>query len=145
MPALLIVLAAVLLTAGVQDKRTEVVPKRGDSVAVKGCITGGTIGSTDTEVRDSSGSYSTFVTYRIAGDKKLINPMKKAHDGHVDVLIGTLKSDLPETNSPRSKRLGNTRITIGVGQQSRTNPGAPQSMPVLEVKQIEHTGMNCRR
>ncbi|CAN5813167.1 hypothetical protein BH18ACI5_BH18ACI5_27110 [soil metagenome] len=144
MHTLAIILTAGLLAIGAQEKRMNVIPKRGDAVAVKGCIVSGTIESTDTEVRDSSGSYSSFVTYRISGNKKIINPIKKEHDGHADVLIGTLKSDLPETNSPKSTRIGNTRVVIGAGEQSRTNPRAPQSMPVLDVKEIEHTGVNCR-
>jgi hypothetical protein len=140
----IIALTAGLLAFGAQEKRTDVLPKRGDAVAVKGCIIGGTIESTDTEVRDSSGTYASFVTYRISGNKKVVNPIKKDHNGHADVLIGILKSDLPETNSPKSTRIGNTRITIGAGDQSRTNPMAPPSMPVLDVKEIEHTGTNCR-
>ena len=60
------------------------------------------------------------------------------------MLIGTLKSDLPETNSPKSTRIGNTRVVIGAGDQSRTNPRAPQAMPVLDVKEIDHTGIACR-
>jgi len=139
-----IVLTAGLVTIAGQAKRTDVIPKRGDDVAVKGCIVAGTIESTDTEVRDSTGSYSSFVTYRISGNKKIVNPIKKEHEGHADVLIGTLKSDLPETNSPKSTQIGNTRVVIGAGEQSRTNPMAPHSMPVLDVKEIEHTGVNCR-
>ena len=141
---LLIIVTTALLAIGAQEKRTDVIPKRGNDVAVRGCIIGGTIESTDTEVRDSSGSYAGFVTYRISGNKKIVNPIKKEHDGHADVLIGTLKSDLPETNSPKSARIGNTRVVIGAGEQSRTNPMAPPSMPVLDVKEIEHTGVNCR-
>ena len=139
-----IALAIGILMVTVQDKPTGVIPKKGDAVAVRGCIKAGAIESSDTELRDSSGSYSGFVTYRISGEKKVINPIKKEHEGHADVLIGTLKSDLPGTNSPKSKQFGNTRITIGAGQQSRTNPDAPPSMPVLDVKEIEHTGTNCR-
>lgn len=144
MLTLIIVLTAGFVAIGGQGKRTDVIPKRGDEVAVRGCIVGGTIESTDTEVRDSSGAYSSFVTYRISGNKKIVNPIKKEHEGHADVLIGTLKSDLPETNSPKSTRIGKTRVIIGAGGQSRTNPMAPQSMPVLDVKEIEHTGVNCR-
>ena len=144
MQTTIIVLTAGLLAIAVQDKRTDVLPQRGDSVAVRGCIVGGTIESNDTEVRDSSGKYGSFVTYRISGSKKVTDPIKKEHDGHADVLIGTLKSDLPETNSPKSTRIGNTRITIGAGEQSRTNPNAPHAIPVLDVKEIEHTGVTCR-
>lgn len=144
MQALVIALTAGIALAGAQEKPTDIVPRRGDAVIVRGCISGGTIVSSETEVRDSTGKYSHYVTYRISGNKKIINPLKKEHEGHLDVLIGILKSDLPESNAPRGKRLGNTRITIGVGVQPRTDPRSYEAMPVLEVKEIEHTGASCR-
>jgi hypothetical protein len=144
MKALSIALTAGIALAGTQEKPVDIVPRRGDPVIVRGCISAGTIASSDTEVRDSTGKYSHYVTYRISGNKKIVNPVKKEHDGHLDVLIGVLKSDLPETNAPRGKRLGNTRITIGVGPQPRTDPQRPEAMPVLDVQQIEHTGATCR-
>jgi hypothetical protein len=135
---------AMTAVVSVQEKPAGVVPKKGDAVVVRGCITSGTIQSNELELRDSTGLYSAFMTFRIAGDKKLVNSIKKEHEGHADVLIGTLKSDLPDANAPRSTRVGNTRITIGAGPQAGSNRDAPPSMPVLSVSEIEHSGMNCR-
>lgn len=120
-------------------------PKRGDTITVRGCIVGGTIESSETKVRDSTGEYSGFVTYRLTGEKKTLKQIKQDHDGHEDVLTGVLKSDLPNANTPRGKWIGNTRITVGIGEQPRTDPREPQFMPALQVKEIEHTGANCRR
>lgn len=120
-------------------------PKRGDTIIVRGCIVGGTIESSETSVADSSGTYSSFVVYRVAGEKKLVNQIKKEHDGHVDILTGILKSDLPDQAGSKGKRIGNTRITIGIGEPPRTDPRKPNFMPVLNVKEIEHTGASCHR
>ena len=140
---------ALLIAAGAAQDKPPVdsssAPKRGDMVTVHGCIVSGTIESTETEVRDSTGKYSGFVTYRLTGEKKALKQIKQEHDGHSDILTGRLKSDLPNPNTPRSKQIGNTRITVGVGDQPRTDPRAPQFMPALEVKEIEHTGITCRR
>ena len=139
-------LALVLTALAVQDKTSDQsrMPKRGDTVVVRGCIAGSTIESRETEVSDSTGKYSAFVTYRLTGDKKTLKQIKDDHEGHSDVITGRLKSDLPNANTPRGKRIGNTRITIGVGEQPRTNPREPQYMPALEVKEIDHTGVTCR-
>lgn len=143
MQVLVMVLSVAFAAAG-QGKPADVVPKRGDIVSVKGCITGGTIQSSETEMQDLSGAYPGFVTYRIAGNRKLVNPIKKEHDGHADVLTGKLKSDLPALDGRQEKRIGKTRITIGVGQPPRPGSLAQEPMPALEVTAIEHTGVTCR-
>jgi hypothetical protein len=143
----LLALALLLPVVAAQDKPSDPAsgPRRGDAVTVRGCISGGTIESSETEVRDSTGKYSGFVTYRLTGDKKTLKTIKQEHDGHLDTLTGVLKSDLPNANTPRSKRIGNTRITIGVGESPRTDPRAMEYMPALEVKEIEHSGTTCRK
>ena len=142
-----VTLVFLLAAVSLQEKPAEPSqgPKRGDTIVVRGCVTGGTVETSETEVRDSSGKYSGIVTYRLTGDKKALKRIKTEHDGHVDILTGVLKSDLPHQNTARGKRIGNTRITIGVGEQPRTDPAAPQYMPALQVKDIEHTGETCRR
>lgn len=140
-------MAVMLAAVAVQDKPAgpSVGPKRGDTIVVRGCISGGTIESSETEVRDTTGKYSSVVTYRLTGDKKTVKQIKKEHDGHVDVLTGVLKSDLPNETSVRGKRIGNTRITVGVGAQPNTDPHSPRFMPAFEVKELEHTEVTCRR
>jgi hypothetical protein len=140
-------MALVFVALAAQDKPAErpKEPKRGDTLVVRGCITGGTIESSNAEVRDSTGTYTGFVTYRLTGEKKALKQIKQEHDGHADILTGVLKSDLPQQNTPRGKLVGNTRITVGVGPQPSNDPNAPQFLPALEVKAIEHTGISCRR
>ena len=119
--------------------------KRGDTIVVRGCITSGTVESSDAQTNDSTGTHTGFVTYRLTGDKKALKQIKQEHEGHVDIVTGILKSDLPSENTTRGKRVGNTRITIGVGAQPTNDPNNPQFLPALQVKEVEHTGVNCRR
>ena len=143
------VLAITLLltVAALQDKPagTSKEPKRGDTLVVRGCIAGGLIESSDAEASDSTGTYRGRVTYRLTGDKKALKQLKQEHDGHVDVVTGILKSDLPQQNTPQGKRVGNTRITVGIGAQPTNDPTAPQYLPALELKELEHTGVTCHR
>ena len=103
------------------------------------------IESSDAETNDSTGTYRGFVTYRLTGDKKALKQMKQEHDGHVDIVTGILKSDLPQENTPLGKQVGNTRITVGAGAQPTNDPTAPQYLPALQFKALEHTGVTCRR
>jgi hypothetical protein len=140
----LVLVVVSALSVMTQEKSDELLPKRGDTVVVRGCISGGKIESTETSVRDGSGRYSGLVTYRLTGDKKVLNALKKEHGGHVEVLTGILKSELPAGDAPRGKRIGNTGISIGIGRPPRANPAAPTAVPVLDVKEFEHSGVTCR-
>jgi hypothetical protein len=145
MLALTIVLLLMVVTPQEKPGEPQKEPKRGDTLVVRGCITGGTIESSDAETNDSTGTHRGFVTYRLTGDKKALKQIKQEHDGHVDILTGILKSDLPQQNTPRGKRVGNTRITVGVGAQPTHDPNSVQYLPVLQVKELEHTDVTCRR
>jgi hypothetical protein len=113
-------------------------PKRGDTVIVTGCVSKGRIESNDMKVKDREASFDRFVTYRLTGDKKVLESLKKEHEGHVEELTAVLKSELP---IDEHKRIGNTNI--GIGLPGRNDPGMP-SYPVLEVKSAEHTAKTCQ-
>ena len=60
---------------------------------------------------------------------------------------GVLKSTLPQDDAIRSKKVGKTRITLGVGTPT-AQPGVPDpqsSLPVLEVKSYDASGSHCIR
>ena len=139
----LLAVALILALGGAQENAQEayVEPKRGDTIVARGCIASGKIESSETQVPDRKGRYSVLVVYRLTGEKKALKQIKEDHEGHVDVLTGVLKSDLPNQNAPSGKRMGNTRVVIGVAP--RTDPHAPEFLPALQVKKIDHTGINC--
>lgn len=116
-------------------------PKRGDVVVAKGCLKGGVLESGDL-TSEGGGAYIEMTTYRLTGDKESLAEIKKDHDGHLDVITGELRTDLP--TATRGAKIGNSRITIGVGPSRGMMPEPPPPMPVLKVKSFEHTGIDCR-
>jgi hypothetical protein len=101
MQALAIALAAGLTALSFQDK-PGAVPKKGDVVSVKGCIRAGAIESNEIEIKDGTDSYTGFVTLRIAGDKKVVNPEQNWWDERkTDAKIS---DGLKASNSKLNKR-----------------------------------------
>ena len=130
---LLVLLSAMPLVA--QDKRA--LPKRGETVEVTGCVSRGRIESNDMKVTDREASFDRLVTYRLTGDKKVLESLKKEHEGHVEILTAVLKSELPIDSH---RQIGNTRIGIGLPGINNPTP----NYPVLEVKSAEHTEKTCQ-
>ncbi len=118
-------------------------PKRGDIVIAKGCLRGGVLENADFNKPDGAAPSTEFVTFRLTADKKVMEQIRKEHDGHSDAITGELRTDLPTVQS-RGKKVGNTRITVGVGPSRGMGPEPPPPMPVLRVTSIEHTGTTCR-
>jgi hypothetical protein len=121
---------APLLQRGAEPKTAE--PKKGDSLVVTGCITGPTIEETD-----------TLRTYRLTGDKAVLQELGKEHVGHLDEVSGTLKSTLVSSTA-RSKQFGKSRITVGA-VESRSAPVRSEPLPVLSVKSFRHMSGVCSK
>lgn len=137
---------ALIGVAPVQEKSSEDLkpPRRGDDVVVKGCLSGGTFESTDVSGRDKADNetrYIEFITFRLTGDKKVLEEIRMKHSGHADVLKGELRSDLPRPGAS-GRTIGNSRIKIGAGRGM--SPESPPPLPVLQVSSFEHTGIRCR-
>ncbi|HVL68064.1 MAG TPA: hypothetical protein VM364_12445 [Vicinamibacterales bacterium] len=139
-----VVLVMLVLGAALQHppKEEPKQPKRGDSVTVRGCLTGSVIESSDSTVRDPGGELHHYVTYRLTGDRKLLEQIRKEHQGHLDVVKGILKSE-PPTTTVHSRRIGRTSVYVGVGATSTQRNDPAPAMPVLEVKELEHTEIRC--
>lgn len=136
----LLLLVASAFLSGFQEKEKSDRPlKRGDTVLVTGCVSRGRIESNDMKAADREVTYDRLVTYRLTGDKKVLESLKKEHEGHVETLTAVLKSELPIDDY---RRIGNTNI--GIGLPGRNQPPTP-SYPVLEVKSTEHTGKTCEQ
>jgi len=138
-----LLLFALTLSGIVQEKSKGEVkpPKNGDDVVVKGCLANATIDSNDVTGSDKDTRYSEFVTFRLTGEKKLLQDIRKDHVGHADVLRGELRSDLPRPGQAGGM-IGNSRVTIGVGRGMAPEPAPP--LPVLKVSSFDHTGITCR-
>lgn len=114
-------------------------PKRGDVVVARGCLKGSVLESAGIEDR-----LTELITYRLTGDKKTMEEIRKEHDHHADIVTGELRTDLPTSTETRGKKVGNTRIVIGTGPSRPMMPQAPPPMPLLKVTSFEHTGIPCR-
>lgn len=138
-----LLLFALTVPASAQEKTTGEIkpPRRGDIVTVKGCVANATLDSNEVAGQEKESRYFEFVTFRLTGDKKLLEDIRKEHVGHSDVLHGELRSDLPKPGQS-GRIVGNSRISIGVGRGMQPEPAPP--LPVLKVSSIDHTGVTCR-
>lgn len=136
----------VALTAGVgahQERPVEKPPKKGDTVIVRGCLSGPVLQSTDLKIVDRTTPIESAVVFRLTGAKDLLKQMRKDDDGKIVEVTGVLKSDLPRNDTRRGKKVGNTRIVVGVGRPQTMAEQAPPHMPVLEVKSYEPRVIAC--
>ena len=116
-------------------------PRKGDEVIAKGCLGGGVLDTLDITSVDGKKRHIEQVSLRLTGDKKLLKTLKDEHANHSDKLTGVLKTDLPGDRKGLETRIGNT--SIGIGMVDR-NAGRQRALPVLEVKEFEHSDVRCR-
>lgn len=132
---------------GQETKGRVEAPGRGDDVRVRGCLNGPILESIETVVTDEVGKSAGPMTYQLRGNKDLLKQLRMKHDGEQVEVIGTLKSTLPQDDAARSKKVGKTRISIGVGTPTaeRGVPSTHSALPVLEVKSYDGAGARCAR
>lgn len=118
-------------------------PKRGDVIVVRGCLKGSVLEGADLRGPSAEG-FAELITFRLTGDKKTMEQIRKEHDRHADIVTGELRTDLPTATHTHGKKIGNTRIVIGMGAARPGTPDSPPPMPVLKVTSFEHTGVPCR-
>lgn len=146
MNAFWILLVFALATPVQQERPPAKLPKKGDTIIVKGCLKGSSLESTETGILNADATMMTALVYRLTGDKSTLKQMRQEHEGKVVEVTGILKSTLPPATDLRSKTIGKTRITIGVGSSHVGSPAtaeANRSIPVLEVKSYEGVPVKC--
>ena len=119
-------------------------PKRGDVVIARGCLRGGVLENAELGSPSSTDRYAELISYRLTGDKKSLDEIRKDHDRHADIITGELRTDLPTHTEARGGKIGNTRIVVGAGPSRPMMPDGPPPLPVLKVTSFEHTGLPCR-
>lgn len=141
-------LAVIALTVGVLHAQDRRLPKKGDTVVIRGCLRGSAIESAQTLSVGAEGETTPedsvpALTYRLQGKKDLLKELKDKHDRRVVEVKGILRSELG--GSGIGTTVGRTRITIGV--DARTGSGArnDQAVPVLEAQSFEGTTISCAR
>ena len=142
MDAILLLLAAI----AVQEKPPTKAPSKGDTIIVRGCLSGTALESTETRIVDASdpaGRRSSAVTFRLTGDKDLLKQMRKDHDKTIVEVTGVLKSNLPQDDGRHVAQVGKTRISVGVRTPQTSKPHDPPYRPNLEVKSYEGLATLC--
>jgi hypothetical protein len=136
---------ALALSGAIPQEKANRLPKKGDSILVKGCLKGRSLESTETSIVDSDAPMLTSLVYQLSGDKALLKKLRDEHEGSVVEVIGTLKSTLPPDDVLGGRTIGN-RVRIGIGSAhvgSGVNAEANRSLPVLEVKKYEGVSVKC--
>ena len=144
-------IAMLLPMAGVirQDKAPSNAPpsKKGDAIAVYGCLRGSSLEATDLGGASEDVSPLTGgMTFRLTGDKALLKELKEKHEKKLVEIRGVLKSNLDQSTGPEAK-LGRVRIGIGsppTGSASAADE-AKRAVPVVEVKSYDGRGTACVR
>jgi hypothetical protein len=125
------------------------IPRKGDTIVVKGCLRGASVESAETmavgetgEAVEGSADQVPSLTYRLQGDKGLLRELKDKHDRQVVEVKGILRSEL--SRGAPGTDVGRTRITVGVDpRMGRVPPGTDQALPVLEAKSFEASTVSC--
>ena len=130
--ALLVSVAALGTQESPAEKSKNKLPQKGSTITIKGCITG------SSSLQDDD----TGLNYRLKGDKALLKDLGNEHKGHVDELTGILQSSLLMAGT-KSKRVGNTTISIGAAESRNTGPR--ELNPIFEVKSLKHLQAVCTK
>ena len=146
------VLVAVLLLSSLAPARAQkesadtAVPKKGDTITVKGCLAGGALQATEvTSATETPMALAGGLTFRLTGDKKLLKALRDDHNGTLVAVKGVLKSELPRDGSD-SRQVGRMRVTIGsVPSPLSPEAEARRSLPVLETKSFDGGTTSCGR
>ena len=144
-----VVLCLVVSTTFAAQNKTKdptALPKKGDAVALRGCLRGAALEATEVEGEDSSTPLLSGVTFRLTGKKDLLKDMKQKHDGRLVQVRGTLKSDLQQ-HAGYGANLGGMRITIGgpTGGAGARDMEPKRSLPVVDVSTFAGTETSCSR
>jgi hypothetical protein len=151
MPKVLVACCVLVLTAAAasasQNDKPKL-PKKGDTVLIKGCLRGNAVEaaemlSVDAEGEKRSEGVVPQLTYRLDGKKELLKELRDKHDRTLVEVKGTLRSELG--GSGIGKDIGRTRITIGVDPRTNRSPGADRVIPVVEATSFEATTVSCGR
>lgn len=134
--AFALVISLAFVPLGAQDppveKKSDKLPEKGSVMTIKGCITG------SSQLQDDD----TGLTYRLKGKKALLKDVGDEHKGHVDELTGILRSSLL-MGGTKSKRIGNTTISIGAVESRNTGPR--ELNPIFEVTSLKHLPVRCTK
>jgi hypothetical protein len=144
MPASAAALVVVLTVAAQAPPRPpDTAPDR-PTVAVQGCAQAGTITSITPDATDSANVLAAGRTYRLTGNKTLLNQIRQEHDGQLLEVTGTIKGgdDQPRMTTYQQK-MGKTAIYLGTGESAPSSAPTVADLPRLEVQGFRVIDAQC--
>lgn len=109
---------------------------KGEAIVVRGCVSGSLLRELRVQKSHmpSEGS-ETAVVYRLTGEKKLLQLIRKEHEDQLLEVAGEITSN--RTDTVHSKEMGRLRVYAGDGRPEVTEQGKPESYPTLRVTSFE--------
>jgi hypothetical protein len=83
------------------------------------------------------------VVYRLTGEKKLLQLIRKEHEDQLLEVAGEITSNAAGT--VRSKEIGRLRVYATDGRSDVTEQGKPESYPTLRVTSFEVIRPTCEQ
>ena len=115
-----------------------------EAIVVRGCVSGPLL--RELRVQKShmpSEAPETAVVYRLTGEKKLLQLIRKEHEDQLLDVAGEITSN--GTGTVRSKEMGKLRVYVGDGRPEVTEQGKPESYPTLRVTSFEVIRPTCEQ
>ena len=119
-------------------------PEQG-SVAITGCVAGDTLTSVSPDTVDSASVLVAGRTYRLTGNRRLLNQIRRQHDGHLLEVIGKIKGGAEPAMVVHRKKLGKTAVYVGQGKTAISPPPSGPELPTLAVEGMRLIQTNCPR
>ena len=147
MIALALVVLALIVPFS-QEEKKKPIPKDSVEVATEGCLKGRVFTATEPSIEEErverAGPDVTGQSFRINGPRPVMDEVKK-HNGHLVEVVGVVRKSDIANNAP-GKRIGNTRVTIGLPQRS----GDPNyshtpmaNVVVMDVTSVRFLSQTC--
>lgn len=147
-PAIVLLVPVMLCTAGPLQGQDKKLPKKGDTIVIRGCLKGSAVESAAMMRVDAEGTTRNedavpSLTYRLQGKKDLLKQLKDKHDRRIVEVKGILRSEI--SGSGIGTTVGRTRISIGVDPRSGGSAahGNDEPIPVVEAQSFEGTPITC--
>jgi hypothetical protein len=137
--SLIAALAASTQTIPPPPARPSQVKARDTTVSVRGCLHGSML-----QLTEDPGFELSSKTLTLTGSRRVMRGLKE-HDGHLEELLGVLKTRTPtEAVAVKEKRGDKMRIYVGVSERRSTKTETIGPEATLDVRESKHLAPACQ-
>ena len=115
-----------------------------EAIVIQGCVSGPLL--RELRVQNShmpTEKPATAVVYRLTGEKKILQLIRKEHDDQLLDVSGEITS--VKTDTVHTKEKGRLKTYVGDGRPEVTEQGKPDSYPTLRVTSFEVIRPYCEQ